>query len=92
MDTHKLNWYVYNRVQQFRQGRRLVDMPILLKTQQLFDKVYFIPRGDDSKHASLNISINPLLLGSTSDSSIPSFNTSSFSTDIPITTSTPKLS
>ena len=34
----KLHWNVYNRIQQSRQERRHMDMSIMLKTQQLFDK------------------------------------------------------
>ncbi|CAC5395190.1 unnamed protein product [Mytilus coruscus] len=74
--------------------------PSCSKLNNSSTKVYFIPSGDDSKHASLNISTNLLLLDSISDSSIPStsgssinstsFNTTSFSADIPITTSSPK--
>ncbi|CAG2232580.1 unnamed protein product [Mytilus edulis] len=74
--------------------------PSCSKPNNSSTKVYFIPSGDDSKHTSLNISTNPLLLDSISDSSIPStsgssinspsFNTTSFSTDIPIMTSSPK--
>ncbi|CAG2205462.1 unnamed protein product [Mytilus edulis] len=74
--------------------------PSCSKPNNSSTKVYFIPSGDDSKHTSFNISTNPLLLDSISDSSIPStsgssinspsFNTTSFSTDIPIMTSSPK--
>ncbi|CAG2188875.1 unnamed protein product [Mytilus edulis] len=46
--------------------------PSCSKPNNSSTKVYFIPSGDDSKHSSLNISTNPLLLDSISDSSIPS--------------------
>ncbi|CAG2194538.1 unnamed protein product [Mytilus edulis] len=46
--------------------------PSCSKPNNSSTKVYFIPSGDDSKHTSLNISTNPLLLDSISDSSIPS--------------------
>ncbi|CAG2228076.1 unnamed protein product [Mytilus edulis] len=51
--------------------------PSCSKPNNSSTKVYFIPSGDDSKHSSLNISTNPLLLDSISDSSIPSTSGSS---------------
>ncbi|CAG2243813.1 unnamed protein product [Mytilus edulis] len=74
--------------------------PSCCKPNNSSTKIYFIPNGDDSKHSIQNISTNPLMVDSISEASIPStsgssinspsFNTTSFSTDIPIMTSSPK--
>ncbi|VDI67772.1 Hypothetical predicted protein [Mytilus galloprovincialis] len=74
--------------------------PSCSKPNNSSTKIYFIPNGDSSKHSTLNISTNPLMADSISEASIPStsgssinspsFNCSTFSTDIPIMTSSPK--
>ncbi|VDH95017.1 Hypothetical predicted protein [Mytilus galloprovincialis] len=74
--------------------------PSCSKPNNYSTKIYFISNGDSSKHSTLNISTNPLMADSISEASIPStsgsstnspsFNCSTFCTDIPIMTTSPK--
>ena len=74
--------------------------PSCLKPNNSSTILYTVLCNGDSKHSSVNISTNPLLVDSISEASIPStsgssinspsFNATSFSSDAPIMTSSPK--
>ena len=73
--------------------------PSCSKPNNSSTKIYSIPNGDDSKLSTLNISTNPFMADSISESSIPStsgssiesqsFDSTSFSAGSPIMTSSP---